>query len=133
LCREHCDTNCEANDGLTALHFATMYGYVETVRCLVSTGGASVEAQTSSEGLTALHIAGRNCNLEMVKSLLILRASTNTKDNKGRTPLEYVNQTVLSQSVPAALKSQLVLHSRQTQFLAHLQRLLKRHQSTAMP
>jgi Ankyrin repeats (3 copies) len=75
-----------------------MNGYVDTVRYLVLHGNANVEAQTSLEGLTSLHIAGRNCNLEMVKLLLKFGASIDTKNNQGRTPLEYMNQMVLPQT-----------------------------------
>ncbi|PRD32516.1 UNVERIFIED_CONTAM: Ankyrin repeat and protein kinase domain-containing protein 1, partial [Trichonephila clavipes] len=69
------------DEGNTAMHLATQRKNGELLRLLLNSGG-NVDAQ-NDEGLTPLHIACVNGDLEILK----FRANANITDNQDRTPL----------------------------------------------
>ena len=95
-CRRLRDTgeanvNEDINDyGCTALHIASIYGYLETAELLASLG-ADVNI-ISSEGWTALHIASIHGRLEIVQLLLCQGADMSIKNNDGDTALDYASR-----------------------------------------
>ena len=72
--------------GRTALHWASIRGYLEISELLTSSG-ADVNIR-SSYGRTALHIASYNGYLEIVQLLLCQGADISIRDNDGRTALD---------------------------------------------
>jgi ankyrin repeat protein len=64
--------------GLTALHWAALFGLVDTGKILMS-ASSDINAQTKT-GETPLHLAAEKGKLEMVKYLLELGARTDIRD-----------------------------------------------------
>lgn len=68
----------------TALHFAIEIGHITLVPILIK----SIDLKArNSEGLTALHIAVMDNDLELIKFLLNNGADINATDHEGNTPL----------------------------------------------
>lgn len=78
--------NLEAttDHGLTAVHFAALWGCQDALQILVSRG-ANINAQ-STDGRLALHIAVETGNLSLVERLLELNSDTTPRSNE-MTPL----------------------------------------------
>ena len=83
----HADVNAAANDGWTALIYASVCGNVDAVivRALLA-AGADVDA-ANSDGLTALNWAFIKGHIEIVRALLAASADVNAAANDGWTPL----------------------------------------------
>ena len=83
------------NQGKTPLHFACENGHLPIVECLISKG-ANVEAKAQFYEKTPLHFACEKGYLQIIECLLTKRspyskevANINSKDNEGKTPLQY--------------------------------------------
>ena len=94
-CRRLIDTG-EANvngdrdqNGWTALHMASIKGYLEISELLTSSG-ADVNIR-GRHGSTALHYASSNGHLEIVQLLLCQGADASIRDNGGRTALDWAS------------------------------------------
>ena len=74
----------------TALHWASIRGYLEIVQLLTSSG-ADVNIRSSS-GSTALHRASFGGQLEIVQLLLFQGADMSIRDNHGRTALDIASR-----------------------------------------
>ena len=86
---------------LSPLHLAAEAGYTETCKVLLNFG-ADVSL-LNGDNMTALHLAARNLNLEVLKQLLevSVRKDTNlinAKDNHGRTALFVCSSSQLKSS-----------------------------------
>ena len=86
---------------LSPLHLAAEAGHTETCKVLLRFG-ADVSLLTGNN-MTALHLAARNLNLEVLNQLLevIVRSDTNlinAKDNHGRTALSLCSSSQLKSS-----------------------------------
>jgi len=81
------DVAAQDSQGLTALHYAALYGHQEIVKALLG-AGADINAKDNF-GLTALHYVAGQGRLDLVKTLLGARADINAKDNNGWTALHY--------------------------------------------
>ena len=95
-CRRLIDTG-EANvnedrghHSWTALHWASIRGYLEISELLVSLG-ADVNIRTTSYGSTALHIASYQGHLKIVQLLLCQGADMSIRDNYGRSALDWAS------------------------------------------
>ena len=75
--------------GNTALHIASIYGYLETAERLASSG-ADVNI-ISSDGRTALHIASYYGHLGIVQLLLCQGADMSIRDTYGDTALDWAS------------------------------------------
>ena len=94
-CRRLIDTG-EANvnedrdqSGSTALHEASLKGYLEISELLTSSG-ADVNIR-NSYGSTALHYASSNGHLEIVQLLLCQGADVSIRNNDGSTALDWAS------------------------------------------
>ena len=81
------DVNIKDNFGRSPLHVAAAADYVEMMTFLI-TCGADIGAQTSGEEQTVLHYAAKNGAVNCVKVLLTQGADIDSRDFKGRTPLQ---------------------------------------------
>ena len=76
--------------GCTALHWASMDGYLEISELLTSSG-ADVNIRNRYGGYTALHRASYQGHLEIVQLLLCQGADMSIRDNIGRTALDIAS------------------------------------------
>ena len=81
------DINVSTNQGVTALMYASQYGYLDIVKILVY-NNANLEAKTV-DSCTALSLAVRNNQSECAEHLIREGADLETKDSDGVTPLMY--------------------------------------------
>lgn len=73
------------------LHYAVENNNAAVTRELLhNQGDKQVKAQTGETGDTAMHIACRNRNVEIVKLLVEHGANANARNAHGRTPLHEV-------------------------------------------
>lgn len=72
--------------GLTALMIAVDAGHVDVVKTLIS-GKADINATSTKDGFTALHLAASQADLETCRLLLDAGASLGLGSNDGTTPL----------------------------------------------
>ena len=94
-CRRLIDTG-EANVngdrdqyGYTALHMASVRGYLEIAELLTSSGAdANIR---DSYGWTSLHVSSFSGHLEIVQLLLCQAADMRIRDNSGRTAIDLVS------------------------------------------
>ena len=70
----------------TALLAASQYGYLDTVKVLLS-GGAYLESTTSTLNSTALHLAAQRGHLDVVRELVSAGANVDCRRADGATPL----------------------------------------------
>lgn len=89
------DVNAKAVNDLSPLHLAVVEGHRKLVELLVS-NGADLNARESRTGMTALHYAFMNDDLniirEIVKLLIANGADVNAKHMDGKTPLDTAEQ-----------------------------------------
>lgn len=82
-----CDINSESLDGALPLHLAASKGHLEVCRYLIRQG-ASIDAQSSNNHKTALHIAVTNDDADLAHLLISnYGASTNLRDGTGKTAI----------------------------------------------
>ncbi|ONI57324.1 MULTISPECIES: ankyrin repeat domain-containing protein [Wolbachia] len=81
------DINAQDKDGVTHLHYAATYGYVEIAEYLID-NGVDVDAQ-DKDGVTPLHYAAAKSAKESVKLLIKRKANINAQDKDGHTPLYF--------------------------------------------
>eukprot|EP01059_Diplonema_ambulator_P033279 TRINITY_DN688_c0_g1_i6.p1 TRINITY_DN688_c0_g1~~TRINITY_DN688_c0_g1_i6.p1 ORF type:complete len:342 (+),score=92.73 TRINITY_DN688_c0_g1_i6:32-1027(+) len=70
---------------VTALHYASHFGYVHTMRCLIE-HGADVQS-TADDDLTALHFAAEAGNVDAVRMLIEYGADVHKVSTEKRTAL----------------------------------------------
>lgn len=85
-----------ANNGWNELHKAVYEGNFQEIQSLLKSYDID---STTNAGLSALHIAVKKRDLEMVKLLLSLDANIDAQDNKGFSVLYYA---VLQNNIPIA-------------------------------
>ena len=83
--------NCKFNSGYTALTFATIQGYTDVVKFLLSEGADLSTAR--SDGVTALQFACGNGLLEIVKAIVLKfpRAVNGPISSQSIFPLQYAS------------------------------------------
>eukprot|EP00316_Scyphosphaera_apsteinii_P005024 CAMPEP_0119302120 /NCGR_PEP_ID=MMETSP1333-20130426/3782_1 /TAXON_ID=418940 /ORGANISM="Scyphosphaera apsteinii, Strain RCC1455" /LENGTH=264 /DNA_ID=CAMNT_0007304383 /DNA_START=14 /DNA_END=808 /DNA_ORIENTATION=- len=103
------DANARDGQGLTALH--------TTIHCnnwkklamaaakLLVKHGADVNAASTSDGLTALHMSVANGNIKMVEFLVSKGAALNALDVGGATPLHHAARNQNARETFALLKA----------------------------
>ena len=83
--------NARANDGATALHYATQWGQRDTIIYLIS-NGMDVNARDNG-GFTPLHWAAQDDKRKDMLALLIMKgANVNARAQDGRTPLAIAHK-----------------------------------------
>lgn len=80
--------NEAGESGVAPLHQAAKYGKLSTVRKLLA-AKANVNARTSNEGWTSLHIAVMEREEEVVSALIAAHADLEAEDDHRRTPLHW--------------------------------------------
>lgn len=88
--------------GMTALHLAALHNRVSIAKKLIK-AGASVNCKQKGELQTALHIAARQGNAEMVVLLLEKRAKAGKIDQAGQTPFEVAKNDEIREIIKNAL------------------------------
>ncbi|PVD35618.1 hypothetical protein C0Q70_02581 [Pomacea canaliculata] len=86
LKRDKTIVDTQRDDGCTALHVSAAEDHHEVMKVLTEGGGAKVDRK-NSKSQTSLHLACQKCNLDCVRLLIKKGAGTNSKDDKGNTPL----------------------------------------------
>jgi len=81
------DVNARDEDGVTPLHYAAYYGFLDAARLLLDRG-ADVNARDEFGG-TPLHYAAGSGHVNVVRLLLDRGADVNARDEDGVTPLHY--------------------------------------------
>lgn len=89
-------TSVYANNGWNALHEAVYEGEIPKVQSLLSTQDIN---STTTAGLSALHIAVKKRDAQMIQFLLLNDAHIDAQDNKGFSVLYYA---VLQNNIPIA-------------------------------
>lgn len=82
------NVNAKDHDGYTALIGATYAGYTDIIGILVDYG-AELDNQTTLFGDTALIIASRNGNLEIVRIFIYEEANIDIKNHNGKSAIDY--------------------------------------------
>lgn len=72
--------------GYTALHGASISGFIRIVEFLLK-AGANSNIQSKDSGFTALHFAAQEGNLQIIELLIQANADVNSKDKFGNGPL----------------------------------------------
>eukprot|EP01048_Picozoa_sp_COSAG05_P008259 COSAG05_NODE_621_length_8305_cov_3.479283_8_plen_505_part_00 len=80
------------SDGYSALHWSAAVGTADVMELLVTEGGASPNARSSSNGETPLHRASRLGAGACVKELLRLGADVSVRNYQYLTPLDVAGQ-----------------------------------------
>lgn len=83
------DAHLRNIDRETALRAAARFGQVQIVAQLLEVPSIDVEATEEETGLTALHYAAMNDNLEISKLLLTYGAQCSKTDSRGRTAAHH--------------------------------------------
>ncbi len=83
---EGADVNARSGKRNTALHYASLMGYEETVRELIK-GGSNVNIGNEI-GRTPLHEAVFMREIGNVRAILEAGGDVNAKDQKGYTPID---------------------------------------------
>ncbi|KAF1331268.1 Ankyrin repeat protein, partial [Globisporangium splendens] len=109
--------NERAPNGWTGLHFATAAGNHELVSYLCSLDFCDLDATTSDELETALHIAARGNFSSCVRVLMEKGAKETAKDSKGWIPIVYAE-------TPSCLQE--FLHWKLTKQISRLNRMSKK-------
>lgn len=98
------DVNAKRNDGWTALHIASSFGYKEIVELLLAKG-VDVNAK-DDDGSTPLLLASQKGHKEVVELLIKAGADESTVENFKRRPSEYLvvneDRTFAEATVPIA-------------------------------
>ncbi len=91
------DINAKDDEGLTPLHLATIFDYIDVFKLLFYKSQEFYKNKPEefkkiintkdNEGVSILHIAAWHGNTEIIKLLLDNGSDINAKDNKMRTPL----------------------------------------------
>ncbi|MFH0894792.1 MAG: ankyrin repeat domain-containing protein [Bacteroidota bacterium] len=81
------DINVATAEGVTALMYASQYGYIDIVKILVF-NNADLEIR-ANDSCTALSIAAKNNQIECAEHLIREGAQVDTKDKDGVTPLMF--------------------------------------------
>lgn len=83
-------------DSYTPLLYAAQKGKYESLQVLIN-AGADINFQCTADGMTALHWACLNSDVEMVEVLLENGADPTLKDGYGRTPMVWAkkNQKII--------------------------------------
>lgn len=81
----------DVSDGLTGLHYATLFNQKDVIKHLVHEG-ADVNRQAVVSKDTPLHIAERNNYTEIVRLLLDYNADIELKNNNNKTPLDETDE-----------------------------------------
>lgn len=84
--------------GMQPIHDAALGDNPEVIRELVKSG-ANVNARTSDEALTPLHIAATMGKMKAVEVLVALGADLTIKNSVGQTPLETAQRAGLHEAV----------------------------------
>ena len=104
------------------IHLAARRSDVEIVKCLVSQGGADVNAQ-NNDGQTALHIAARLGAEVLARNLYTLRADCDIADKKHRTPLLLAaehGRTAILEMLAERFKANVQMRTKDGSTLMHL-------------
>jgi len=80
-------------DGLSPLHYAVLSDNPQIVRFFLLNSTVDVNLKTT-KGITSLHLACANANLEVLKMLLIRGAEQNCSDDRGFNALHFVSRHV---------------------------------------
>lgn len=75
----------------TPLHYAALHDHISIIERFLQDGNSQLVQETDSQGRTALHVACKQGNLEIVKLLISAGASITHKDELGHVPFYYLN------------------------------------------
>jgi ankyrin repeat protein len=85
------NVNSVDNNGYTPLHHAVIRNNSGLVDLLIK-NGANVDAKSTREDRTALHMAAHGCKLEIAKQLVNEGADWSIEDNENNTALDLVSK-----------------------------------------
>lgn len=85
----------EPSTGYTPLHIAVVHKHLSVVKTIVASSpsfsSGYLQIQDTLDGNTALHLAVQLKNLDIIKALLDAGASTDSKNNLNRAPLDMID------------------------------------------
>jgi ankyrin repeat protein len=84
--------------GVTPLHFAVGYNSKECLLLLLE-AGAEINAKNNDYGWTPLHVSALYGSKDCFQLLLQAGADPNAKDNKGKTPLDCIEEKTFKKEI----------------------------------
>lgn len=82
------NVNSRDTAGYTPLHYACQNNYPTSVRLLVQSGGANIQARNTQNNWVPLHEAAHCGHVDVVRVLLSLNAPANPRNSEGQVPSE---------------------------------------------
>ncbi|MFN8582205.1 MAG: ankyrin repeat domain-containing protein [Gemmatimonadaceae bacterium] len=116
LLRQGADVNGAQGDGMTALHYAALYGDAGQARMLI-TAGARLEASTRNGAYTPLHLAARAGQASTLRVLLDAGASVSAPTSSGgATALHFAAAQGNADAVTALVQHGAAVNGRDSAF-----------------
>ncbi|XP_030748322.1 tyrosine-protein kinase Shark [Sitophilus oryzae] len=78
--------------GFTPLHYACEYNFPATVRLLIESGNANIQARNTNSGEVPLHVAASKGHKEVIKELLSLNAPVHPRTKDGNLPIDLARK-----------------------------------------
>tara|TARA_B110001454_G_scaffold16145_1_gene14538 strand:+ start:33758 stop:34465 length:708 start_codon:yes stop_codon:yes gene_type:complete len=113
LFRAGANINLQNTFKASSVHLAAVWNRTEMVKVMVSSGRLDVNSTSKFQGLTLLHSAAANCNLELIQFLIqkgadINKKSADVRKNEvmvsGRTPLKEAVAVSAGESIDLLLQ-----------------------------
>ncbi|XP_018327039.1 tyrosine-protein kinase Shark [Agrilus planipennis] len=86
------NVNCRDTAGFTPLHYACQNNFASTVRLLVQSGKANIQARNTENGWVPLHEAASRGHKDVVKELLSLNAPVLPRTNDEHLPFQLARE-----------------------------------------
>ena len=87
ICELNADPDTSGWLGFKPIHYASGYGHLDLVKCLVEE--FKCDTNSVAVSVTPLHLAAMNGHLDVVRYLIEKNADPFHKDNRGYTPLHW--------------------------------------------
>lgn len=116
LLKQGADVNAAQGDGMTALHWAAMYGAADEAKMLMF-AGARLDAVTRNGNYTPLHLAAKAGNVAVIRALLERGANPSAATSSGGAlPLHFAAENGSAEAVEAILEKGAAVDARENAF-----------------